>query len=66
MITGMPLSGIGLLRQADLEGTARAQAARRGEAGPTVVSLDLVQPLPPRAGSEGVTSTERHRIDIRV
>ncbi|WP_375463355.1 hypothetical protein [uncultured Methylobacterium sp.] len=71
MITGMPLSGIGLLRQADLEGTARAHAALEGASGAATLSVEIEQAGGPALGAkdDGAAanpSPDRHRIDISV
>lgn len=68
MITGMPLSAIGLLRQAALEATARTLAGADGRAGSASVTLEIAQPADGDAGTAGAGTprSERHRIDVLV
>ncbi|AWN43719.1 hypothetical protein [Methylobacterium durans] len=70
MISGVPLTAIGLLRQADLELTARNSQLRRGEAPRESVTVELVQSLdPPRRGNDAAPTSapvRRRLVDIFV
>ncbi|MDR7040219.1 hypothetical protein J2X36_005000 [Methylobacterium sp. BE186] len=70
MIAGAPLSSIGLLRQAELELTARNAALRRGAPADAPVTVDIAQPverLRAGAGIEAAAEPARRRIlDITV
>ncbi|MEA1832740.1 hypothetical protein U8607_11665 [Methylobacterium durans] len=70
MISGVPLTAIGLLRQADLELTARNSQLRRGEAPRESVTVELVQSLdPPRRETDVAPASapvRRRLVDISV
>lgn len=66
MITGMPLSGIGLLRQCELELSAQAQAVRRTIAGPSMTVFEIERPVEPASRREGHAETETRRVDVLV
>ncbi|GEP04730.1 hypothetical protein [Methylobacterium oxalidis] len=69
MISGVPLTSIGLLRQADLELSARNSQLRRGENARDIVTVELVQRPEPRGQDgpgAGAATERRRRVDIRV